>query len=95
MLPLNFKSPADYDKVQVCLVVLILYHAVLELTLCTLPQPTDIVDLEGITTIAPESEVTMVLHHKEYVCVALTAILADLMLTKRCASAADLPREFL
>lgn len=45
MLPLNFKNPADYDRVQ----------------------PTDKVDLVGIETLAPFSEVTMKLHHKEFV----------------------------
>lgn len=30
-------------------------------------QPEDIVDLIGIETLAPFSEVTMVLNHKEYV----------------------------
>lgn len=43
MLPLNFKNPADYDKVQ----------------------PTDFVDLVGVEHLAPESIVTMVLHHKD------------------------------
>ncbi|ORY72720.1 aconitate hydratase [Leucosporidium creatinivorum] len=43
MLPLNFKNPADYEKVQ----------------------PTDFVDLIGVETLAPESEVTLRLNHKD------------------------------
>lgn len=40
---LNFKNPADYDRVQ----------------------PTDKVDLIGVDRLAPESEVTMRLKHKD------------------------------
>ena len=43
MLPLNFKDPKDYDKVQ----------------------PTDKVDLIGVDKLAPFSEVTMKVHHKD------------------------------
>lgn len=43
MLPLTFKDPKDYEKVQ----------------------PTDLVDLVGVESLAPESIVTLVAKHQD------------------------------